>query len=393
MIEVPDKSPAISVIVTTYNKERELELVLEGLRHQNFRDFEIIVADDGSGEATKAVIEDARERTDIPIVHSWQEDKGFRAARSRNLAIAKARAPIVAMIDGDCIPLPDFLEDQLATLKPSTYLAGERYFLSEEEAATLDPKDIRQGSKDFLEALVPEREVKRVGSIRFKNRFYRAFRIKVRPKVMTCNFIATKADLERINGLDERYVGWGHEDTDLGRRLRHIGVKSANELAPGRIIHIWHKTVSSFAGRVRDCANAEYYDRGFFLACCRKGLRERSYEDLRIALGKLSPELQEAAKSLGAQSDSKDPELWIEFQSAQNRAKKLPKVDVPILVIAGDAPKPSKGAINSAGLILAQEPWKQEDFSGHGGVFANFAGKKLDEEGFEALRAAIDEVV
>ena len=92
----------VSVIVTTYNKERELSLVLEAYRYQQYQDFEIVVADDGSGPATKEVIEEARGRLKVPVKHSWQEDDGFRAARSRNLAIKQCEGEIIAMTDGDC---------------------------------------------------------------------------------------------------------------------------------------------------------------------------------------------------------------------------------------------------------------------------------------------------
>ena len=252
----------VSVIVTTYNKERELSLVLEAYRHQTFQDFEIVVADDGSGPATLEVIEKARQTLKVPVKHTWQEDKGFRAARSRNLAIKQCEAEMIVMTDGDCLPLADYLQEVSQDFEPGSYRAGERFFLSEEESAAVEHQKIVAGGAEYLNSLVPARERRRVRRIAWKNRWYRWLRLKERPKVMTCNFVVWRSDLERVGGFDERYVGWGHEDTDLGRRLRRINIRSKENLSPGKVIHLWHRSDRSFAGRVRDCPNAELFAAG-----------------------------------------------------------------------------------------------------------------------------------
>lgn len=390
-----NKAPEISVIVTTYNKERELTLVLEAYRHQSFQDFELIVADDGSGEATKKVIEEARSCSDFPIIHSWQEDDGFRAARSRNLAVSKARGKILALTDGDCVPLPDYLETIKRSYKDSCYLAGERYLLTQEEASHIEKDKISSGAGDYLRSLIPERESKRLSKTRKKNRFYRAFRLKIRPTVMTCNFALSKEDLLKINGFDERYVGWGHEDTDLGRRLRSLGVKSANELSEAKLIHLWHKTEASFAGRVRDCANASYFDRGFFLPTCRKGLKHRDYKDLSIAIQASNPELQGTAEEiLSGEKNSEELELAILIQGVKGgQSLKYPKkVAVPILVIEKGASFSPK-LLKTARLILTQEPLSASDLKAFPGQVEVLGGDSLDRAALLELREKLDEII
>ncbi|MDF1660148.1 MAG: glycosyltransferase [Planctomycetota bacterium] len=389
-----NKTPEISVIVTTYNKERELTLVLEAYRHQSFKDFELIIADDGSGEATKKVIEEARSCSDFPIIHSWQEDDGFRAARSRNLAVSKARGKILALTDGDCVPLPNYLETVKNTYKESCYLAGERYLLRQEEASHIEKGKISEGAGKYLKSLIPEREEKRLSKTRRKNRFYRTFRLKIRPTVMTCNFALSKDDLLKINGFDERYVGWGHEDTDLGRRLRSLGIKSANELSEAKLIHLWHKTEASFAGRVRDCANASYFDRGFYLPTCRKGLKHRDYSDLKISIKASNSELQELGERLLSGQSADKAEIAILLQGKDAGASlKFPKdVHVPVLVLERGASVPT-GLLKKARLILTGEKLDESALKAFQGTVEILESPSLNEEGLKEIRRKLDEII
>ena len=343
----------VSVIVTTYNKERELSLVLEAYRYQQYQDFEIVVADDGSGPATKEVIEEARGRLKVPVKHSWQEDDGFRAARSRNLAIKQCEGEIIAMTDGDCLPMPDYLSCITTNFASSSYRAGERFFLTEEEAAAVELELMQQSGAEYLKSLVPAREVKRVLKIARKNKWYRLFRLKVRPKVMTCNFVVRKSDLERVNGFDERYVGWGHEDTDLGRRLREAGIRSVESLSPGEMIHLWHKGDESFAGRVRDCPNAVYFDRGFHLKKCRLGLIERGFKDIDIAMSGAIPEFlkSEYGQKKGAEVEL----LW--SSGAGDRFSSGAEIQIYLI---DSIEKVSKSAISKADVVFARSDLRDQ---------------------------------
>lgn len=380
------ESPEISVIVTTYNKERELSLVLEAYRHQSFKDFELIVADDGSGPATREVIERARERSDFPIIHSWQEDEGFRAARSRNLAINKARGRLVALTDGDCIPLPDYLTSQRAAFRESSYLAGERYLTSEEEGAAIDLPGVESGR--CFENL-PEDQVKRLKVLEVKNWFYRKLRLKERPHVMSCNLALSRADLERINGFDERYVGWGHEDTDLGRRLRRAGIGPTRSLAPGKMIHLWHKAEASFNRRVRDCPNVRYFHRGFFLSACRKGLRERAYEDLKIRVRSTDPELEPRARDqLSGAAVNGEAEIEL-LLWAGGSADFSPRVEAPILVLDGRS-EPPRGLLHQAGMVIAPPGLLSDDSEDRE---RHARAVSFDKAGLEDLRAFLDQTL
>src|SRR2546429_1650810 len=121
----------ISVIVTTYNRPDALRAVLAGLFAQDDRDFEILVADDGSRSATRALVEESARTSPISLRHVWQEDKGFRAGAARNRAAAIADGIYLLFLDGDCVPRPDWTTRHRALAERRWMVAGNRILLSE----------------------------------------------------------------------------------------------------------------------------------------------------------------------------------------------------------------------------------------------------------------------
>ena len=105
-----NNSIQISVIVSTYNSKEWLEKVLWGYDKQSFENFEVIIADDGSGPETKELIQKLKQEVTYSIVHIWQEDDGFQKSRILNKAILKCKGDYIVVSDGDCIPRTDFLE-------------------------------------------------------------------------------------------------------------------------------------------------------------------------------------------------------------------------------------------------------------------------------------------
>src|SRR5512134_3224283 len=120
----------VAVIVTTYNRPDALDAVLQGFSAQDGHDFELIVADDGSTDDTRRLVERRAHSTPFPLKHVWQEDRGFRAAAIRNRALAATRADYVIFTDGDCVPSRHFVAAHRRLAEPSRYLAGNRVMLS-----------------------------------------------------------------------------------------------------------------------------------------------------------------------------------------------------------------------------------------------------------------------
>ena len=99
----------MSVIVAVYNMPDFLEKVFLSLQNQTLKDFEIVIADDGSGPAIREVSIPSLSFS-FPIRHVWHEDKGFRKTVIANKAIVEASAPYLVFIDGDCVLHHRFLE-------------------------------------------------------------------------------------------------------------------------------------------------------------------------------------------------------------------------------------------------------------------------------------------
>jgi glycosyltransferase involved in cell wall biosynthesis len=234
----------LTVIVSTYNASRYLELVLDGLMRQRDRVFECIVADDGSGPETEAVVERFRPR--MQIAHSWQKDRGFRLAASRNRALVAASGSILAFLDGDCIPEPGYTADIKEIFRQASagrhcgvYLQGHRVILDQDVSSRIDTAEGIFGAKWILSNL---------GHLSNARNAFRGFRLPwpavphARLKgVRGCNMVYSAKDLWEVNGFDEEFTGWGHEDKDIVSRLFRSGVKRVD--ARGRMIvyHLYHK--------------------------------------------------------------------------------------------------------------------------------------------------------
>ena len=234
----------IAVVVTTYNRPDALAAVLQAYGAQSDRDFELLVADDGSSDDTASVIERYRQRLPFALTHLWQEDRGFRAAAIRNQAAARTSAEYLVFTDGDCVPPPSFVRRHRMLAEPGYFVAGNRILLTERFTRRVMAERIpihtwRTGR--WLAARL-RGDVKRLlPLLRFSPQ---AIFRKARPQrwygVKTCNLALWRADLLRVNGLDEAYEGWGMEDSDLVIRLLHAGVrhKSGRFFLP--VFHLWH---------------------------------------------------------------------------------------------------------------------------------------------------------
>jgi glycosyltransferase involved in cell wall biosynthesis len=282
----------LSVIVSTYERPSELARVLEGYTTQTFQDFEVVVADDGSGPETTAVVERYAKR--LRLVHARHEHQGFRAAAARNMGVRASSGKWLVFADGDCVPFPDFLDAHARARDELSFLAGDRYLLEKDEAAAVTVESIASGAA-FREA--PARERKRLRTLAAKNAFYRFTRLKPeRPKLLTSNCSVSRDAFRSVNGLDERFQGWGREDDDLRRRLVRAGVEPRSVVGRANLLHLWHPPVASFKGTVRAGPNEPYFQRGFFLARCRVGLERRPLEKVSFAVTSNDPALARAAR-------------------------------------------------------------------------------------------------
>lgn len=242
------KSPSLSLILATYEMPRHLEMVLTALANQSFQDFEILLADDGSGEKTHDIIQHFRPLIPGGITHFWQENRGFRKCRILNEAIRHSRGEICVFLDADCVPHRDFIADHWHTRKRGTFGAGRRVELSKKVSAPLTADDVKKGlfnSPSFRllkDHLFGETEnwnrTIRWGTF---SPLRKLLRLEHVDDMKGCNFSLFREDLFAINGFDEGYEGYGREDTDVEIRLRHLGLRMRSMKGIALEFHVWHE--------------------------------------------------------------------------------------------------------------------------------------------------------
>lgn len=232
-----------AVIVTTYNRPDALAVVLEGYCCQSDRDFGLIVADDGSTEETAELMRQFAQRAPFPLTHVWQEDRGFRAAAIRNRAIASTDAEYVIFTDGDCVPSRHFVRVHKELAEPGYFLGSNRVLLSSEltNRVVRERLPIHTWSGVDWALSWSRREVNRLlPLVKLSDGPFRKWTPGRWKGIKTCNLSVWRADLIRVNGLDESYEGWGLEDSDLVIRLLHAGVKHKNARFAATVFHLWH---------------------------------------------------------------------------------------------------------------------------------------------------------
>ncbi len=233
----------ISIIVTTWNREDALDAVLRSLATQTDGNFEVIVADDGSGPATAKLIADWAPKLGHTLKHVWQENRGFRAAEIRNRAILASSGAYCIFLDGDCIARPGFVASHRKLAQRGWFVTGNRILMSEDLTQTvlrdrLDPEHwsyrqwARERGKGGINRTVPLMRLP-LGPLR-KLRF-RAWR-----GARSCNLAIWRSDLNRVDGFDCAYEGWGREDSDLLIRLLHAGVRRKDGVFATGVLHLWH---------------------------------------------------------------------------------------------------------------------------------------------------------
>jgi glycosyltransferase involved in cell wall biosynthesis len=233
----------ISVIVSTYNREDALDVALRALSRQSDRNFEIVVADDGSGPATARVAREWAAKTALPIKHVWHEDCGFRLSDIRNRGIRVSAGAYILFLDGDCIARRNFVAAHRRLAEPGWFVTGTRILLS----ADLTDRILHQGlepelwglgrwlvlrARRQLNRFAPLLEL-RLGAMRkLSARRWRGAR--------GSNMAFWRADLEKVDGFDSSFSGWGREDSDIFIRLIRAGVRRKDGRFASGVLHLWH---------------------------------------------------------------------------------------------------------------------------------------------------------
>lgn len=254
----------ISLLMSTYERADALAAVLESVKRQTRPPDEVVVGDDGSGRETADVIA-AAAKAGLPIKHEWQENKGFRLARIRNLCLAAATGDYAVIVDGDVLLHPEFIADHARAAEKGFFVQGSRVML--EEAPTVRGLKEPGYWPSFWGAGVGNR----------KNLIRSPFfaRLLARPVeglkgIRTSNFAVWRENCVRVNGFNEDFVGWGREDSEFVTRLLNAGVRRRNLRFAAAVCHLYHPPRSGDGLAKNDALLAAAVDAG--ASRCENGL-------------------------------------------------------------------------------------------------------------------------
>lgn len=234
--------PALTVLFSTYNEPKWLEWTLWGYATQTFRDFELIVVDDGSGPQTRAVIDRLRPQMPYRLRHFWQPDEGYQKCKGMNRAILLSESDYLVFSDGDCIPRPDFLDRHLRLRRPGYYLTGGYCKLPLELSHRITQDDILAGRATDYRWLAANGLQRHTLKLRLRRNWARALLnslTPVKPRLHGHNASAWKADVLRVNGWDER-MQYGGQDLELGERLNNAGIRGRTIRYSAICVHLEH---------------------------------------------------------------------------------------------------------------------------------------------------------
>ncbi len=263
----------VSVLISTYNWKEALALCVRSVLRQTVRPAEIVIADDGSRDDTRATIEALRRETDIPIVHVWQEDCGFRKTEILNKAILKVSHPYIVQIDGDVVLERHFIEDHLEVAEKGCFVCGSRVGLKPEMTARFLRKGVDFRPPFLQLGLGYALNSLRIGPLR--RYLAPRFGQKDLTRLRGCNMAFWREDLLRVNGYNEDLTMWGQEDTEIAYRLIHAGVRKKFLKAGGVEYHLYHTPASRANLDYHNAVLADVIARK--LAWCENGIvKERS---------------------------------------------------------------------------------------------------------------------
>lgn len=228
-----------TLIISTYNWERALSLCLESVAGQHRLPDEVLVADDGSREQTRELVESIASTFPVPLRHIWHEDLGFRLSAIRNRAMAVAEGDYLVQIDCDLILHPQFIEDHMAAAERGYFVVGSRVVLGKRISDGLLAGEV---APESLGPFSPDMR-NRSNGVRCRL-LSQLLRLRRGHGARGCNMAFWRDDVMKVNGYDEKMTGWGHEDSEFAERLRNAGVKQ-HSLKFGAIAYHLHHGQSS----------------------------------------------------------------------------------------------------------------------------------------------------
>ena len=235
--------PEVAVILSTYNNPRWLEKALWGYMAQSFKEFDLIIADDGSGEETAGLIRYYQENSGLNLYHVWQPDQGFRKCRILNKAIRETSSDYLIFSDGDCIPRKDFVENHIKNLRKGCFLSGGNLKLNRKVSEAITREDVDAQKPFDLRWLLRSGQPPSSKFIKLvRNPAAAGLLNRITPTRITWNghnVSGWRSDIVKVNGYNEDMM-YGGLDRELGERLMNAGVSGRQIRYSAICVHLDH---------------------------------------------------------------------------------------------------------------------------------------------------------
>jgi glycosyltransferase involved in cell wall biosynthesis len=240
--------PSISLIISVYNKIESLKLVLSSLELQSFKEFEVILSDDGSNHESVSEINDLIGSYSFTLKHVWHPDDGWKKNVILNKSILASDSSYLIFIDGDCILHHKFIQEHHLAKEIKTVITGRRVNLSKKVSTKLSNELISNGylnskilRESFWDSINSKARDLEQG-VYIKADLVRNFLNRKDKGILGSNFSLFKQDLLDVNGFDERFVHpAAGEDTDIEARLRRNGLQVKTIRNQAVQYHLYHK--------------------------------------------------------------------------------------------------------------------------------------------------------
>lgn len=236
-----ERNFTVTLLISTYNKPDYLRQTLLSVAHQTVLPDEVVIADDGSTNETRQLIDDMRSVVPVPIQHVWHPDTGFRLSEIRNKAIAAAKGEYIIQIDGDVILERHFIADHLDVAEPGAFVCGSRLLLTPQytQKVLSEGMKVQYGLASKFDYVLNNL---RIGWLR---RYLAPRFAKGQPaRLRGCNMAFWKSDLILVNGYNEDMASWGGEDIEIAWHLIYSGVQKKMLKFGGVMYHLYHPETS-----------------------------------------------------------------------------------------------------------------------------------------------------
>ncbi len=248
-----------SLIITIFNRSQSLRKALLSLQNQSVKPSELILSDDGSEEDIVNVIKDITKQLDFPVKYVKQENKGFRLAKARNNGVRNSSGDLLIFLDQDLIYTENMIKTFIDSSKRKRFTTGMPVWLRKEESTLITEETILKNK--FLSLITAKEKAEVEKQYRKDKRYYYLHKLGLtnQPRLRGGVCGINRSDFETINGYDEKFIGWGAEDDDIGKRLYRTGVEGFNPFNNEFAIHLYHERVTIANKGVKEQANYKYY--------------------------------------------------------------------------------------------------------------------------------------